>query len=110
MKPWTRDDTKDWISQVENRIEDFQYYLDQTNDWCEKNQISDSQHLLIFYVMTCVWVSWMRDESITEKELFEILGISIEPLAEEKMYEFNPSAAVCDHEDLMKFVYDHLPS
>lgn len=110
MKPWTRDNTKEWIHQVENRIEDFQYYLKQTMDWCEKKEIFDEKHILILSVMSCVWVSWMRDESITQKELFEFLGVRLEADIEDKIYEMNPKLGNVDHKDLLEFVYNHLPS
>jgi hypothetical protein len=35
-KIWSRDDTKEWVIQLEHRLEDIDYYLKKTVDWCEE--------------------------------------------------------------------------
>jgi hypothetical protein len=74
-KPWTRENTKDWLSQLRNRVEDIDYYLMQTIEWCENNGVYEDERVFICSVMTVVWVSHMRGEPVTRREALEILGI-----------------------------------
>lgn len=73
--PWTRDHTKDWVSQLENRLEDIDYYLAETIKWCEDNEIYDDETVFGCTLITLVWVSHMRQEPISKREAMEILGI-----------------------------------
>ena len=74
-KPWSRDDTRHWIAQLENRIEDIDYYLNETVKWCEENEIYSDKIVFACAVMTVIWVSHMRHEPITKREIFEIVGV-----------------------------------
>jgi hypothetical protein len=38
MKYWSREDTKAWVAQLEDRIEDISHYIDKTLEWCEEKQ------------------------------------------------------------------------
>lgn len=75
-KTWTRDDTKEWILQLENRLEDIDYYLQRTVEWCGNYGIWNDEHVFILSFMTVIWVSNMRLEPVSKKEIFEIVGIS----------------------------------
>jgi hypothetical protein len=75
MTYWSRDDTKHWIAQLENRVEDIDYYLKQTVEWCELHGIYDDRQVFICAMMTVVWVSHMRNEPVSKREAFELLGI-----------------------------------
>lgn len=75
MRPWTREDTRDWIVQLELRVEDLNYYLMQTVQWCEENNILDDKTVFACSLMTALWVVWQRNESISRWEIMEILGI-----------------------------------
>lgn len=75
MKPWTREDTRHWLDQLENRIEDIYYYLNKTTEWCEDNDVYDDKVVFVCASMTVVWVSTMRGEQISQKEVFEIVGV-----------------------------------
>jgi hypothetical protein len=74
--PWTRDDTRLWISHLENRIEDFNFYLNETIKYCEANSIINNQTVFTLSFLTVLWVSYMRQEPISRREIFEILAIS----------------------------------
>jgi len=103
-KPWTRQDTQYWIAQLENRIEDIDYYLQKTIQWCEDEGVYDNKVVFACSLMTAVWVSYMRDEPISKQELFEILGVSDWYTADDAIYEFNSKYADLDHEDLLQLV------
>lgn len=108
MKPWMRDNTKDWIHQIESRIEDIDYYLKRTIHWCESNEVYSDKHILIYSMMTCIWVSSMRQEHISFNELLEILGIpEDERLTEDQIYNLGPLISHMDHEEMLTFLQGH---
>jgi hypothetical protein len=106
MKYWTRDDTKEWITQLEHRIEDIDYYLNRTMEWCEDYGIDNSKVIFMCNFITCVWVSYMRNEPITFIELMEILGVENWEAGEEKIYELDNRWGELDHYDLLEQVVD----
>lgn len=117
MKPWTREDTKFWISQLEHRIEDIEYYLKETIEWCEENYVYDDRKVFMLSFLTVIWVSNMRDEPISYVELLEILGIPEMIVGEDKIYELGPEFLNVSHDQLLNLVLsdlnngeDYLPS
>ena len=104
MKPWTRDDTRDWISQLENRINDIDYYLSLTTKWCEEHDIYDDRTVFLCAMMTTIWVCYLRGELISTRESFEILGVENWDEIDDEVYEFNPDYANLDHSELLKIV------
>ncbi len=101
MRTWTRDDTKDWIAQVELRVEDIDYYLQQTINWCENHDVYDDQTVFACVMMTTLWVAWQRNEDISRREVFEILGIKDWYNAEEEVVELGPRFQNMELEDIL---------
>ena len=101
---WSRNQTKHWISQLEHRIEDIEYYLRQTIVWCEANEVYSDRVVFACSVMTAAWVSHMRGEPLSKREIFEMLGIEGWENAEDGIYEFNPEYAYYEHEELLEMV------
>ncbi len=101
IKYWSREDTQHWISQLENRIEDIDYYLKQTVEWCELHGIYEDKRVFVCAMMTVVWVSHMRDEPISRREAFEILGIDDWHLIPDEEFELGPKYKDYDLEDLL---------
>ena len=106
MKYWSRNDTKEWIAQLEHRIEDIDYYLDRTIDWCEEYGIDDNRVVFMCSFLTCIWVSHMRDEPITFTELMEMLGVDEWDSDEEKIYELDDKWAQLDHHEFLEQVVE----
>src|SRR6056300_1512492 len=77
MKPWTREHTRLWINQLENRIHDIEFYLDITTRWCEDHFIHDETRVSACYVITIIWVCAMRSESVSRQEVMEIMGVEL---------------------------------
>jgi hypothetical protein len=75
MEPWTRDDTRSWLGQLENRIEDIEFYLKHTEDWCEERDVYDEFLIASCRIITVLWVSEMRQESISKREIYELIGV-----------------------------------
>lgn len=102
MKPWTRENTRDFIHSVESRIEDIDYYLKRTVEWCEKNGVWENRKVLMCSLITCIWVSSMRDEPISFKEIVEILGLQeLEDSGMDKVYEITKEFQNLDHEQVL---------
>lgn len=100
-KYWSREDTQHWISQLENRIEDIDYYLKRTIEWCELHGIYEDKRVFVCAMMTVVWVSNMRDEPVSRREAFELLGIDDWDLVPDEEFELSPKYKDYDLEDLL---------
>ena len=102
IRPWSRDDTKEWIIQLEHRIDDIDYYLNRTVDWCEEYGVENDRVIFMCSFLTCIWVSQMRGEPISFTELMEMLGVEEWECAEEKIYELDDRFADLDHYELLE--------
>lgn len=101
MKPWTRANTKAWISSLEYRIADIEHYLRRTLTWIEANEIYSDKLVFLCSFMTIVWVCHMRNEPITKYELFEILGIKNYDQVPDSTFEFNSDYEFMELEELL---------
>jgi hypothetical protein len=104
MYVWDRQSTRNWIAQLEHRIEDIEYYLRRTVEWCEANEVYSDRTVFACTVMTAVWVSHMRGEPISKHELFEMLGVKGWDTIDDAIYEFNKDYETLDHEELLVMV------
>lgn len=102
--PWTRDNTKHWVAQLENRIEDIEFYLRRTIEWCEENEVYSDNLVFVCSVMTLSWVCHLRGEELSRREVFEILGIDNWNAIEDAMLEFNPKYEDMQLEELLELV------
>ena len=100
-KVWSRDHTKDWIAQLENRIEDIDFYLRKTIEWCELHGVYEDHRVFVCSIMTVVWVSQMRGESVSKREAFELLGIADSHLVPDETFEVGAKYSDYDLEDLL---------
>lgn len=91
MSRWTRTDTQEWIIQLQHRIEDIDYYVMRTVEWCERNGVWSDEKVVACMVVTVLWVSHMRNEQISRKEVFEILGFAETDEVEDDVYALNPT-------------------
>jgi hypothetical protein len=108
MKPWTRDDTKFWVSQLENRIEDIEYYLGETIIWCENNDIYSDTTIFACMLMTVLWVSSQRGESLSKREAMEILGVVGWEEIEDEEFILGSDHMCLDLDDLLEQVCQKL--
>lgn len=104
MTVWTRDDTQHWIAQLRHRLEDIDYYLKQTVAWCEDREIYHDQTVFACAVMTVVWVSHMRGEPLSKREVFEIIGIVDFYNAEDQEYGLHERFYGMELEELLETV------
>ena len=106
MNYWSRNDTKEWIAQLEHRIEDIDYYLKKTADWCDDYGIDNDRLVFLCSFLTCVWVSHMRGEPISFTELMELLGVEEWECDEDKLYELDEEYANLDHHELLELAVE----
>jgi hypothetical protein len=108
--PWTRDDTRLWISHLENRIEDFNFYLNETIKYCEANSIINNQTVFTLSFLTVLWVSYMRQEPISRREIFEILAISEWEDLPDAPVELGKNLLNFELKDLLDVVKQQMPA
>jgi hypothetical protein len=111
MKYWSRDDTKEWINQLEHRIDDIDYYLDRTLAWCDEYGIDNQRVVFMCSFLTCIWVSQVRGEPISFIELMEMLGVEEWETSnnnEDKVYELDECFSNLDHYELLEQAVDRL--
>lgn len=104
MKPWTRDATKNWIQQIQNRITDIDHYLKKTVEFCELNEVYDNKTVLVLSMMTVVWVSHMRQEYVSYNEMAELLGIEDVSISQDQIYDLGPKLSKLDHEQMLEII------
>lgn len=102
MKYWSREDTKNWVTQLEDRIDDIAHYLDKTMEWCDDQEIDNEKVVFMCSFLTCIWVSQLRGELITFTELMEMMGIEVVELEEEKFYELDAEYVNLTHKELLE--------
>jgi len=107
MNYWSREDTKAWVAQLEDRIEDISHYIDLTLDWCEEHYIDDDKVIFMCCFLTAIWVSQLRGEPISYIELMEMLGIKDIPDSEDKIYELDSQFEDLTHKELLKMAVKH---
>ena len=104
MKPWTRDETKSWIKNLENRISDIDHYLKKTIEFCEFNEVYDNKTVLVLTMMTVIWVSHMRNEFVSYNEMAEILGIENVAIDNDQIYDLGIKFSQLDHEEMLEIL------
>jgi hypothetical protein len=104
---WTRDQTREWIAHLENRLEDIDYYLNRTVEWCENHGLYNDQAVFACAVMTVIWVSHMRQEPLSKREVLELVGVVDYYNAEDQEYQLNPEFQNYELEELLEVVADN---
>jgi len=107
MTYWSRDNTREYIHLVESRLEDLNYYLRRTVEWCENNGIWENKKVLMCCLISCIWVSSMRNEYITFQEIVEIVGLTdLEDSNIDKTYNVCPEFQNLDHEEILRMLIE----
>jgi hypothetical protein len=104
---WSREDTQHWIAQLENRVEDIDYYLTQTVAWCEQHDVYSEPTVFACALVTVLWVVTMRGEQLSRREVLEIIGVQDWETARDDMYELGEKYQNSDLEDLLIAVVEH---
>jgi hypothetical protein len=104
---WTREQTREWIAHLENRLEDIDYYLHRTVEWCEDHGVYNDQAVFACAVMTVIWVSHMRQEPLSKREVLEIVGVTDYYNAEDQEYNLSPQYQNYELEELLEAVAEN---
>lgn len=104
---WTREQTREWIAHLENRLEDIDYYLHRTVDWCEDHGVYNDQAVFACAVMTVIWVSHMRQEPLSKREVLEMVGVIDFYNAEDQEYNLSPQYQNYELEELLEVVAEN---
>lgn len=79
-------DVKDYIEYIKNRLTDFHCALVEAEIWMFENEIFSERLKTVCNIMTIVWVSYQRGETISKQEVFDILNLGEIPDKEEIIY------------------------
>ena len=102
MSYWSRQDTQHWIAQLQLRIEDIDFYLKRTIEWCEEYEILDDEVVFALASLTVIWVSHMRGEPISRRELLELLAVEHWNEVDDVEYTMNPKYLQMDLEEMLE--------
>lgn len=102
MTPWTRDDTKDWISRLETQTHDISYYLNRTTEWCDDREIDSSATRMTCLIVTVMWVGYMQGTTFSKRDILEIIGIEDWYNAAEEYYDLNEKYHNMDLEEILE--------
>jgi hypothetical protein len=103
-KYWNRTSTKEWIAQLENRLEDLDYYLNRTIEWAEENNIIGQEKIFSLGFVTVLWVCHMRSEDVSRQEVYELLGVEDWQDADDCVMELGDQLSDMDYEDMLTLV------
>jgi hypothetical protein len=98
---WSRERTREWLSAIEDSVEDYEYYLRRTLEWCENNNAWSEGKVTACCIMTIIWVSTLRGEEITLRSVLEILGSDDYDLASDDIVELGPEVHSMDLEEIL---------
>ena len=101
MTPWTRQDTQYWITTLETRIDDIEFYLNRTTEWCNDREIYKPFAVMACMIITVLWVSHMRKELVSKREIFELVGVSDWYNAPEEEYFLSDEYGDMDIDELL---------
>ena len=104
---WTREQTQEWLIQLETRIEDIGYYLVRTAEWCERNGVWADNKVIACSIVTVIWVCNMRNERVSRREIFEILGCPGWEDMDDIGYSLNSELLNAELEDILEQTIDH---
>ncbi len=104
---WTRDQTREWIAHLGNRLEDIDYYLQRTVIWCEDHGVYNDQAVFACAVMTVIWVSHMRQEPLSKREVLELVGVIDYYNAEDAIYDLSEEFRNYDLEELLEMIAEN---
>lgn len=107
-KYWSREDTQYWIAQLENRVEDIDYYLNRTVEWCENNGVWDDEKVFALAFVTVLWVANMRNEEVSRREIYELLGVEDFEDAEDLVMNLGNRLGQLDWEEMLELVNNTL--
>jgi hypothetical protein len=107
MKPWTREDTRLWIAQLEHRLEDIDYYINYTKHWLEEKELDNPFIIATCLIVTSLWVAHMRNEPISQREIYEIMGIQDWYDAEDLVVGLNTQYEGLDLEEILSIAVDN---
>lgn len=108
MKYWSREDTKHWVAQLENRIDDIEYYLCETMKWCDDSDIYREDAVFACMLMTVLWVSTQRGEPLSKREAMELLGVQDWEQVEDEEFVLGPQYENVELADLLEQVCQRL--
>ena len=99
-------DTRRYLDQIGSRIKAYYNAMNRAKDFIFENEIYDNSLAMECIVMSLLWVAAVRDEKLSEEELFMFLNLETE-LADNKTINIADSMKDWALEEVLRYVVDN---
>ena len=99
-------DTKRYLDKIGSRISTYHNAMNRAKEYVLDNCVSDHSVVLNCIIMSLLWTAAVRDEELTEEELFMFLNIESE-LAEQKVLGIADIMKEWSLEEVLDYVVDN---
>jgi hypothetical protein len=96
-------ETKRYLDKIGTRVRMYHTAIDRAKDYCVENEIVKQAAIINCVAMACLWVAAIREEVLSEEDLFLFLGLETE-LAEQKTMALHPDMATWSLEEVLDYV------
>ena len=103
---WTTDDTKMWVHEMHLKLEAVDYWLNETVQWCETNEVYSDKLVFILSFLTILWVGYQLGEPISKQHAFELMGIPDWEKVSDVIMALPVPYGELDHAQLMQLAFN----
>ena len=96
-------DTRRYLEKIGSRVRAYVNAINRARDYCASNEVTTQSGIVNCVVISLLWVAAVREEVLSEEELFMFLGFETD-LAEQKTMEIHPEMAKWSLEEVLDYV------
>ena len=100
-------DTKRYLDKIGARVRMYVNAINRARDYCDLNEVNTHAGIVNCVVMAMLWVAAVREEILSEEEMFMFLGFETD-LAEQKTISIHPEMAKWSLEEVLDYVSSEL--
>lgn len=99
-------ETKRYLDKIGTRVRMYHTAINKAKDYCLDNEVTTHAGIINCVVMAILWVAAIREEVLSEEDLFLFLGFETE-LAEQKTMQIHPDMAKWSLDEVLDYVSSH---
>ena len=100
-------ETRRYLDSIGSRVRAYVNAINRARDYCDLNEVTTRTSIVNCVVMSLLWVAAVREEVLSEEDLFMFLGFETD-LAEQKTMEIHPEMAKWSLEEVLDYVSNEL--
>jgi hypothetical protein len=100
-------ETRRYLDKIGSRVRAYVNAINRARDYCVENEVITQTNIMNCVVMSLLWVAAVREEVLSEEDLFMFLGFETD-LAEQKTMEIHPEMAKWSLEEVLDYVSNEL--